>query len=307
MIARLKAVRKLRPETLLVVFFTPGQGAAFNLLAEIPELRQLGIMSELPAVGRTLKLGDLRQLQQLTLVDDLTNQKLEALAPLADLEELQLYQSKRYATLDLAFLENKPKLKRILTGGIRPTNSAFARIGALVSLEYLATNFTSATDEGMSQLGKLGKLKTLILESSQEQSRVTDEGLLAIGKLENLVNLIVDGKFSHGNAGDEGSITDRLIVDWVPQLKRLQVLRLSNCWFSNLGLNELSTLPALVRLNLSGELPDDGMQHLGTMSTLRHLSLTGYYVSNEGLAKLKGLTNLESLSLYRRTRLPTKA
>ena len=38
--------------------------------------------------------------------------------------------------------------------------------------------------------------------------------------------------------------------------KRLQVLRLSICWFSNLGLNELSTLPALVRLNLSGELLD---------------------------------------------------
>ncbi len=302
LIARLRAVRSMRPETMLIVFFNPDSDAAFDMLAEIPNLRRLGILSELPSLGgdarRKVSLAEFKNLQELSLLGNFTDESLAELVPLGQLEVLQLNQNKPFARLDLDCLENKPRLKRLITGGIEPTDEAYARIGKLSTLDYLATSYGAATNTGMSHLGKLGKLKTLMLDSSQEQSRVTGEGLLAIGKLETLVNLIVDGKFSHGNAGDEGTIDDRLIVDWFPQLKRLKVLRLSNCWFTNAGLNELSTLPALVRLNLSGELPDDGMPHLGTMSTLRHLSLTGNYVSNEGLAKLKGLTNLESLSLY---------
>jgi Leucine-rich repeat (LRR) protein len=298
LIARLKAVRKLQPETTLLVFFTPGQGAAFNLLAEIPGLRKLGIMSELPAVGRTLELGDLKQLQQLTLVDALTDEKLAALTSLVELEELQLYQTKPYAKLEFAFLENKPKLKRIMTGGIRPTDAAFARIGNLVALENLAIDVAEATDAGIAPLANLVNLKALTLGSSGAKSRVTPAGLRAIGKLSTLKNLILSGEFSP-SAGAEAALADQIVADWPEQLKELKVLQMLDFEVGDAGMESLSNLPALNRLMLHGkvQVSDRGRRALGTMPKLRHLALTDPGMNDAGLALLRNLTNLESLTL----------
>jgi beta-lactamase regulating signal transducer with metallopeptidase domain/Leucine-rich repeat (LRR) protein len=298
LIARLKAVRKLQPETMLLVFFAPGQGAAFNLLAEIPGLRKLGIMSELPAVGRTLDIGDLTRLQQLTLVDNLTDQKLTALTPLAELEELQLYQTKPYAKLDFAFLENKPKLKRIMTGGIRPTDAAFARIGNLVALENLAIDVAAATDAGIAPLANLRNLKALTLGSSGAKSQVTPAGLRAIGKLSTLKNLILSGEFSP-SAGGEAALADQIVADWPEQLKELKVLQMLDFEVGDAGMESLSKLPALNRLMLHGkvQVSDRGRRVLGTMPKLRHLALTDPGMNDAGLVLLRNLTNLESLTL----------
>lgn len=298
LIARLKAVRTLRPETQLIVFFKSDQGTAFDVLAEIPGLRKLGIMSELPMVGRTLKLGDLRQLQQLTLVDDLTNQKLEALAPLADLEELQLYQSKPYATLDFASLENKPKLKRLMTGGIRPTNAAFARMGELGTLEYLAIDVASATDAGIAPLANLTNLKTLTLSSSGAKSQVTPTGLRVIGKLSNLKNITLSGEFSPPGYASN-ALTDQIVAGWPEQLKGLKLLQVFDCELGDAGLVSMSQMPSLERLTLFGkvQVSDRGRSALGTMTRLRHLSMPDPDLNDGGLALLRNLTNLETLSL----------
>jgi|GEM_PF-2276030 len=302
--ARLRAVRNLRTETNLVVFLQPDQGAVFDLLAEIPNLERLGVMSELPTfggkTGRKITLAQLKGLRELSLVGTFTDASLAELAPLDQLEILQLYQAKPFAKLDLACLENKPRLRRLITGGIEPTDEGFARIGKLPALEHLMTDFTSATDAGMSQLAKLSNLKTLALSSSQEPSRVTPEGMAAIGKLTQLVNLTISGKFSRGNATAEAGVSDRIVAGWSPQLKQLKSLHLFNCRLGDAGLGELRKLPALMRLNLSGELEitDDGMAHLGTMTTLKHLSLANAAITDEGLSRLKGLTGLESLVFY---------
>lgn len=311
LIARLRAVRNLRPETNLLVFFKPDQGAAFDVLAEIPNLERLGVMTELPPMGgktgRKITLSQLKGLRELSLLGNLTEANLTELAPLAQLEMLQLYQEKPFAKLDLACLENKSRLRRFITGGIEPTDEGFARIGKLLALEHLATSYGAATDAGMSELDKLENLKTLILDSSKEPSRVTPEGMLEIGKLTNLVNLTISGKFSRGSETAEAEVGDRIVAGWAPRLKQLKTLHLFNCRLGDAGLGELSKLPALVRLNLFGELQftDEGMTHLGTITTLKHLSLSNAAVSDrnagvtdEGLSRLKALTSLESLALY---------
>jgi len=302
--ARLRAVRNLRPETNLIAFFGPDQGAAFDLLAEIPNLQRLHVIAELPPMGgktgRKITLSQLKNVRELSLLGTFTDASLTELAPLEQLEMLQLYQEKPFAKLDLACLENKSRLRRFITGGIEPTDEGFARIGKLPALEQLMTNFTSATDAGMSELAKLGNLKTLMLDSSQEPSRVTPEGMLEIGKLTKLVNLTLGGKFGSGNAAGEGAVDDRLIASWSPHLKQLKMLNLFNCTLTDAGLSELSKLSLLVRLNLSGELQitDQGLTHLGTMTTLRHLSLSNAAITDEGLSRLKALTSMESLVLY---------
>jgi beta-lactamase regulating signal transducer with metallopeptidase domain/Leucine-rich repeat (LRR) protein len=303
LISRLRAVRHLRPETNLLVFFQPDQGAAFDVLAEIPKLERLASISKLPpfgGTGRKITLAQLKNLRELSLLGDFTDGSLTELAPLDQLEVLQLYQEKPFAKLDLAFLENKPRLRRFITGGIEPTDEGFARIGKLPALEHLMTNFTSATDAGLSDLAKLSNLKTLTLDSSQQRSRVTPEGMLAIGKLTQLVKLTISGKFSGDSALDEGTIDDRLIFAWTSRLKQLKSLQLFNCWLTDEGLNRLSHLRSLVRLNLSGdlEITDDGMAHLGTITTLKNLSLANAAITDKGLSQLKPLTSLESLVLY---------
>ncbi len=311
LIARLQAVRNLRPETNLLVFFKPDQGAAFDVLAEIPNLKRLGVMTELPPMGgktgRKITLSELKNVRELSLLGNFSDDSLMELAPLNQLEVLQLYQEKPFAKLDLACLENKPRLRQFVTGGIEPTDEGFAQIGKLSALEHLMTDFTSATDAGMSDLARVANLKTLTLSSSQEPSRVTPEGMLAIGKLTKLVNLTISGKFSRGNPTGEAEVGDRIVAGWVPQLKQLKTLHLFNCRLGDSGLGELSKLPALVRLNLSGELEitDDGMAHLGTITTLKQLSLSNAAVgdrnagvTNEGLSRLKALTRMESPALY---------
>jgi beta-lactamase regulating signal transducer with metallopeptidase domain len=304
LISRLRAVRNLRPETILIVFLQTDQGVAFDALAEIPKLERLAFISKLPpfggTTGRKITLAQLKNLRELSLLGDFTDASLTELAPLDQLEVLQLYQEKPFAKLDLAFLENKPRLRRFITGGIEPTDEGFARIGKLGALVYLATSLTAATDVGLSQLGQLGNLKTLVLDCPQEPSRVTPEGMLAIGKLTQLVNLTISGKFSGDSALDEGTIDDRLIFAWTSRLKQLKSLQLFNCWLTDEGLNRLSHLRSLVRLNLSGdlEITDDGMAHLGTITTLKNLSLANAAITDKGLSQLKPLTSLESLVLH---------
>jgi Leucine-rich repeat (LRR) protein len=283
---------------MLIVFFTPGQGAAFNRLAEIPGLRKLQIMPELPTMGRTLDLGDLTQLQHLTLGGNLTDQKLTALTPLVELEELQLYQSKPYAKLDFEFLENKPKLKRIMTGGIRPTDAAFARLGKLAALEYLAIDVAGATDAGIAPLANLANLETLTLGSSGAKSLVTPAGLQVIGKLSNLMNITLSGEFSP-SADMELALADQIVADWPEQLKNLKLLQLFDCELGDAGMESLSQLPALDRLRLNGKVrvSDRGRRALGTMTRLRYLALADPGMNDAGLAHLRNLTNLESLTL----------
>jgi len=101
-----------------------------------------------------------------------------------------------------------------------------------------------------------------------------------------------------------GEVTDRGLHH-LQQAARLRVLRLTGTAITNDGLRHLTALRHLAALDLEvcERVTDDGCQTLGAMHQLKALVLkkTGFEpqrITPVGLAKLSGLTALESLSLY---------
>ncbi len=309
--ARLKAIRKLRPETQLVVLFESDQGAAFDLLGEIPHLQRLLFPIPPPPLApadsktsRTLSLGSLTELRMLQLVDVLTDEHLAELGPLVNLEQLILWQQGLPVSLGLTCLDNKPKLVWFATGNVQPTDAALARIGRLTKLEKLQTNIAAVTDVGVTHLAKLTNLKMLVLEGepgpNQDSNRVTADGLQAIGKLTNLNTLFLFGKILGAVESQEmPHVTDQLLAGWSPQLKNLKELQIADCDLTDEGMILLSKLPSLTLLGLFGQvqISQRGREALGTMTTLRELTLTDPGMTDDDLKLLGQLTNLEALSL----------
>jgi outer membrane protein assembly factor BamB len=124
---------------------------------------------------------------------------------------------------------------------------------------------------------------------------ISDEGLAQLAQTPGLcgVNLELCGR-----------VTDRGMRH-LQQAMRLRVLRLTGTAITKDGLQHLTALRHLTALDLEvcEQITDDGCQALGEMRQLKALVLkkTAFEpqrITPLGLAKLSGLTALESLSLY---------
>ncbi len=124
---------------------------------------------------------------------------------------------------------------------------------------------------------------------------VSDAGLAQLAEIQKLrgVNLELCG-----------AVTDRGIAH-LQHADQLRVLRLTGTAVTNEGLQHLTDLQHLVALDLEvcEQVADDACGSLGKMKQLRALVLkkTGFEpekITPAGLAKLSGLSAIESLSLY---------
>jgi hypothetical protein len=163
-------------------------------------------------------------------------------------------------------------------------DSDLAPLERLTTLQVLGLPGTPITDAALPHIQKLVELRELDLG----QTRVTDAGLPALKSLGRLIKLdLCDTR-----------ITDKGAVH-LAEMVSLKDLFLANTGVTDVGVSHLSRLTQLTWLDLEGTgVSDAGLAHLAKLARLQHLHLANMpQVTGKGIAQLRSLPDLESLSL----------
>ncbi|XP_041824644.1 uncharacterized protein si:ch73-173p19.1 [Melanotaenia boesemani] len=149
-------------------------------------------------------------------------------------------------------------------------------------LELDLTDYTQVTDQGVSQLSTMTRLKKLSLSNTQ----VTDAGLPALRCLQELQDLCLD----------RTAVTSQGVAELITCLPHLQVLGLASTQVGDTVVRRgLIRCHQLVKLNLSRtRITDHGLKYLKHMH-LAQVNLDGTGVSLMGIASLLSLTNISSI------------
>ncbi len=157
-------------------------------------------------------------------------------------------------------LATQTSVRTLQIGGQQVTDENLSYVGQMTGLEELSIEWAfHLTDMGFQHLSGLKQLRILHIG----KSKMTDASLEAIGKLTSLEELRIGG---------EG--------------------------FSDAGLQKLSRLTRLSYLSLdegSHSISDRGLVFLKNMTELDFLDLSGWHVSDEGIATLRELKKLKTL------------
>jgi Leucine-rich repeat (LRR) protein len=157
-------------------------------------------------------------------------------------------------------------------------------VGELTNLKRLRLSGTKITNNGLVHLRKLTGLEELSLD----ETKVTHEGLKHLAPLTSLQKLRF---YVNGKLGDEAAIH-------LSALKSLRELT-ANLESTDRGLEAVATLPHLESLTVDGDhgVTAAGLAHLWQMKSLKDLDLRSCPLTDDHLAKMKALSNLERLSL----------
>jgi beta-lactamase regulating signal transducer with metallopeptidase domain len=268
-------------------------------------------------VGVPLKLrifdGGLRDLAQLSNFgpDDLhaisfeikysqTNEPLvygEQVLPfvrhLTGLKELEIYGVETFGP-GLIHISHMTKLRVLSIGSERFDDKQLELIRDLASLEVLNL-YVPVGDEGLRYLAALTSLREL----SVKYQRITGRGLAHLGNLPSLEFLEIRGDGIGNRTGGPNNSALRHLEG----LKTLRSLTLYSTTNINdsaaVHLKNLSNLEELKFIKQSGtiNITDKGMPHIGQMTNLRLLDLGPTLVTDNGLAELRSLENLEDFRL----------
>jgi Leucine-rich repeat (LRR) protein len=286
------------------------------VLKDLPALEYLDLWTGATDAG----LGHVGQLQSLRWLrlrmGRIRGQGLAELAKMPRLERLSLWGETGLSDRHISYLEGLTRLKGLtLWGTDQPlTDRSLASIAKLTSLEELyfiriATQFSDAglarlrslehlrkVDFGQSMVGDGGvrHLKALPqLESIEGGLHVTAEGMKTLASLPNLkclhVGLRGPMQGYHGPTG----------VAELVRLKSLEELFIGGGQWSQEDLLVLGSLTSLKRLHLGMrvDMGDRAMAAIATLKDLEYLGLSAESVSKAGLNHLRGLTNLQTLSV----------
>lgn len=170
-----------------------------------------------------------------------------------------------------------------LPGRHSVTDSGLAFLSRLsLLLELDLTDYTQVTDQGVSQLSIMNRLKKLSLSNTQ----VTDAGLPSLRGLQELQELCLD----------RTAVTSRGVAELITCLPHLQVLGLASTQVGDTVVRRgLIRCNQLVKLNLSRtRITDHGLKFLKHMH-LAQVNLDGTGVSLMGIASLLSFTNISSI------------
>lgn len=208
------------------------------------------------------------------------------------------------------------------------TDADLPQLAALPHLAQLDLSHTRITDLGLQHLKNAPAIVELNLYYAEQ---ITDEGMAAVKGWKRLKRLnlrgtkVTDTTLEHLaevttlEALDVGyaQITD-VGLDRLTPLQNLRELVIGGNKLTDVGLQSLRQLSGLTSLSLGGEqrtdsglwsisLTDAGLDAILTLKDLRELRLDGMPVTIRWLEKLKGMRNLERLSLQRCKRLDDAA
>lgn len=202
------------------------------------------------------------------------------------------------AALDLSCLAtlNPDDLYGLNLRNTNVNDDSLAHVGRLTGLRNLDLDGTRITDVGTRHLRPLNRLIEIRMDgfgATEAGFGVGDETLrtMAIGRWSELKTVSV----SRSKVTDKG-------VAALALLKSLVSVDIGGTNVSDAGVEHLKRLPLLKTLSLGlynqgCKITDAGMTHVGEITSLEWLDLSGTAVTDEGLKQIRSLTNLKNLSI----------
>ncbi|MEN6626955.1 MAG: thioredoxin-like domain-containing protein [Candidatus Sumerlaeia bacterium] len=196
---------------------------------------------------------------------------------------------------------------------VTATNTGFARLGALKSLEQLTVfNYSDAvTIAGLKRLGSLPRLK-----NAQFRDFVQDYSMLDLSGMPNLEMLLLSvrsGQMLHDGdmtcfAGMNrmrrldltraGGVTDEGLRHIAGMTGLETMLRLDTSRLTDAGMKTFSAMQLLKSLDIGGDIGDAGLAEIAKMSSLTSLRLTTTaQISPAGVDALKALPFLTACNI----------
>jgi serine/threonine protein kinase/Leucine-rich repeat (LRR) protein len=219
-------------------------------------------------------------------------------------------EGKRTEILEVAKLPKGPfPLVQIVFGG--PTvelDHLLKNLSGLTGVISLALVNMPVTDTYLERLAAIPPLARSLLSLRLKSDEITDAGLVHLKGFAGLTEFniasskITDAGIKHlrglphlWNLGLDGvAITDAGLTH-VRHLP-LAWLHIGRCPISDAGLTHIKAMPGLFRLSLADtEISDAGLDVVATLPKLGHLDLSGKSITDDSLARLKGL-KLKSLT-----------
>jgi Leucine-rich repeat (LRR) protein len=216
----------------------------------------------------------------LTRVSDLGLLRLKGLR---NVRELNLFFAEWITDEGLAVLKDWPKIETLNLRGTKVTDNTLALIAGKQSITSLDIGYAEVTDSGLQHLARLKNLRRLGFGGN----KMTDVGMEVLRSLPGLTHLDISGKQRTDSGLWFVAVTD-LAMDTVAALPQLRELNLSGTQITAKGLDRLTGLKQLEKLNLYGckRITDDALERLNGMPALRSVDLGDTGVTLAGFDKL---------------------
>jgi beta-lactamase regulating signal transducer with metallopeptidase domain len=242
---------------------------------DIPSLRILSFHESLPRItdAGLAHIADMPNLELLCLhgIKDITDDGIAHLTRMRSLRKLEIGSS-QITDKGLAYLSQIKTLERIDLPqdqhGI--TDTGLAYLGQLPNLRHLAIsrihfidpkmNKEYYTDKGLAELAKCRLLEELSIGSPG----ITDEGMRHVAKLTNLKKLNLFGCENVTNNG----------LAQLTTLKSLKDLSITESKITIGGLSHLNKIPGIYKLNLDEIEQDNSGMDISGLTNLEELTLT---------------------------------
>jgi hypothetical protein len=219
---------------------------------------------------------------------------LREAARLRRLRQLALYFS--VSDADTANLVGLRSLGRLDLGEDCPelTDRSLLTLSRISGLEALEIRDAPITDAGLAHLGKMRRLKSLVLGKAEAFSPVgnrftiTGDGAAYLAGLPTLIELEIHSAALTG----EG-------LEHLASLRHLKRLRLKGGSFTDDDLRFLAPLTNLESLEIVGtNIHGTGFRHLAGLSKVTDVCLEGRNVTDEAVPHLARLPSLRSVMIY---------
>lgn len=245
-------------------------------------------------------LAALRKLTSLTLQNaDLTDAALAHVARLSDLRELRLRENRRLTDAGPKALSGLTKLEKIDLGLTGIGDAGLMHLEGLTNLVVVDIGYTKVTDAGLAAFVGMRQLKELHAGGTA----IRGPGLKHLAGCRELTEL---GFYDVPDFTGVG-------LGSLAECSKLQRLALHSTGITDAGLADIGRLKQLRALDLptyghavaqAGDfwldgqpkrITDAGMKHLGELTNLEWLYLSGAGITDAGLAHVRGLKKLERL------------
>jgi len=219
------------------------------------------------------------------------NLELKADADVALLAEIGTLERLKITTpysdeskLDLAPLAKLKRLRELRFNKFSAPSASLRHIAELSELEILQFRGSALRDDDFLVLGRLTKLRELIVEDDEA---FTGAGLAALKDCRDLEVL---------NLEECEALTDDGIAA-VRNFSKLRELNLSRTPVTDRGLEAVGGLTTLEQLGLPIATTDAGLAHLANLTRIRKLALYHEGITDRGLLYLSKWTEIETLEL----------
>ncbi len=241
------------------------------------------------------RVAELKSLKRLDLSSTyVTDRGIEQLQQLQHLEDLILHTAEFLTDAAVAHLRANHELRRLVLRGVDITDVGMPHVAELTNLRSLDLSHTMVGDVGLESLPSLTELEELRLGGNA----ITGLNLNFLKLLPKLRKLSLQGIQRRNARACWTQLITYLVLDTIALLSGLEELDLGIG--ISLGMGGKPAASGGGNCNVTGgiQLSDLGLAKLATLKKLRRLDVSGARLTPSGMEVLRGLPQLERLSLW---------